>query len=170
MPNYEEDAQYVKIISHIMDNNDFRQLDNIQHHNDTRLNHSLKVSYYSYKIAKALRLDYKDVARAGLLHDFYLGQVNEQQSIKDRFLLFTTKHPNEALVNSLKYFELSDKEKDIIRTHMFPVDIKIPKYAESWLVSLVDKFVSTKEFSYKVSHRLSWVNNLYILIVLKFMR
>ena len=34
--------------------------------------HLIKVSYKSYKIAKKLDLDYVSVARAGLLHDFYL--------------------------------------------------------------------------------------------------
>ena len=55
MPNYERDEQYVRIISDIMQNDNFSQMNEIQHHSDTRLNHSLKVSYYSYKIAKAFR-------------------------------------------------------------------------------------------------------------------
>ncbi len=170
MPNYKNDMQYVRIINPIMTNEDFNKMKDIQHHSDTRLNHSLKVSYYSYKIAKTLRLDYEDVARGGLLHDFYLEQVNDQKSLKDKFLLYTTKHPNDALDNASKYFEISEKEKDIIRTHMFPVDIKIPKYAESWIVSIVDKGVSLKEFYQKFSQQLIFATNLYVLMILKFMR
>lgn len=170
MANYEKDEQYIRIVKHILNDKEFSQMKDVPHHNSTRLNHSLKVSYYSYKIAKMLRLDYEDVARGGLLHDFYLGQVNDQKTFKDKFLLYTTKHPNEALDNSTKYFDLTDKEKDIIVSHMFPVDVKVPKYAESWIVSLVDKVVSTKEFGYKFSHRLSWVTNLYLLIVFRFMK
>ena len=170
MPNYEKDEQYTKIINQIMQQDDFSKMKYIQHHNDTRLNHSLKVSYYSYKIAKALRLDYEDVARGGLLHDFYLGQVNEQETIKDKILLYTTKHPNEALNNATKYFDISAKERDIIRTHMFPIDIKVPRYAESWIVSLVDKGVSIKEFYHKFSTKLSWTANLYLLMLLNFIK
>lgn len=170
MPNYEKDKQYVKIIENIMQNDDFSKMKDIQHHNDTRLNHSLKVSYYSYKIAKALRLDYEDVARGGLLHDFYLGQVNEQKTLKDKLLLYTTKHPNEALDNASRVFDITEKEMDIIRTHMFPVDIKVPRYAESWIVSIVDKGVSLKEFYQKFSQKLSWTTNLYILMILNFIR
>ncbi len=170
MPNYERDEQYVRIISDIMQNDNFSQMNEIQHHSDTRLNHSLKVSYYSYKIAKALRLDYEDVARGGLLHDFYLGQVSEQKTLKDKFLLYTTKHPDEALINASEYFEISEKERDIIRSHMFPVDIKVPKYAESWIVSIVDKGVSAKEFYHKFSEKISWATNVYLLMILNFIR
>lgn len=170
MPNYELDDEYMSIINKILSNEEFRKLKDIQHHDQTRLNHCLKVSYYSYKAAKKMGLHYTEVARAGLLHDFYLGQVNSQKKIKDKFLLFTSKHPKEAVENSLQYFELTDKEIDIIRTHMFPVDVKIPKYAESWLVSIVDKFISFNEFGYKFSSRLSWMLNLYIIAFLYRMR
>lgn len=170
MPNYENDKQYMSIVRHILDNEEFSELKNIKHHEQNRLDHCLKVSYYAYKTAKRMGLSYEEVARAGLLHDFYLGQVSEQKNIKEQLLLFTTKHPEEAVKNSLKYFDLTDKEIDIIRTHMFPVDVKIPKYAESWLVSFVDKVVSAKEFGYKFSNKLSWITNIYVLIILKFMK
>lgn len=170
MPNYEIDKEYMSIINQILSNEEFGQLKDIQHHNQTRLKHCLKVSYYSYKVAKRMGLHYDEVARAGLLHDFYLGQVNEQKKIKDKFLLFTSKHPKQAVENSLQYFDLTEKEIDIIRTHMFPVDIKVPKYAESWIVSIVDKLVSFKEFKYKFSNKLSWMINLYIVVVLNYMR
>lgn len=167
MPNFENDIEYLDIINHIMENDDFSQIKDIKHHGSNRLEHSLKVSYYSYKIAKKLKLDYEDVARAGLLHDFYLGQVNEQEKVKDKVLLFTTKHPNEALDNSSRYFDLSDKEQDIIASHMFPIDVKIPKYAESWIVSIVDKFVSTKEFGHKFYCRYSWVFNFIFVLLFR---
>ena len=170
MPNYEGDQQYIRIINPIMRDDDFSQMKDIQHHDDTRLNHSLKVSYYSYKIAKALKLDYEDVARGGLLHDFYLDQIREQKTIKDKVLLYTSKHPNDALDNAKKHFDITEKEQDIIRTHMFPVDVKVPKYAESWIVSIVDKGVSIKEFSHKFHQQLSWTTNLYFLLILNFIR
>ena len=55
--------------------------------------------------------------------------------------------PVDVIENSAKYFSLNEKEKDIIITHMFPtLPHKVPKYLESWLVSLVDKAVATYEF------------------------
>lgn len=170
MPNYELDNIYMNIVDEIINNEQFMKLDTIRHHNSTRLNHSIKVSYYSYVLARKLKLNYVEVARAGLLHDFYLGQVKEEKGIKNKVKLFTFQHPEEAVINSEKYFEISEMERDIIRTHMFPIDIKIPRYAESWLVSIVDKYVSAKEFGYKFSTKLSWMTNVYIIMLFRGLR
>ena len=166
MTKYTKDSEFLFIINNILENNEFQKINNIKHHNTTRLKHSLKVSYYSYKIAKSLRLDYKDVARGGLLHDFYINEIRNCEKIKDKILLFSTKHPNEALINASTNFELTEKEANIIESHMFPVDYRIPKYAESWIVSLVDKVLSFGEFSKRFSYKLGYLFNLYLLFIL----
>ena len=166
MTKYKDDKEYLFIIDNIMENEEFKKMDNIKHHNTTRMNHSLKVSYYSYKIAKSLKLDYKDVARGGLLHDFYTDKISDCDKIKDKVLLFTTKHPNDAVVNAEAYFNLSEKEVNIIKSHMFPIDYKIPKYAESWIVSIVDKILSVGEVSKKFGYKLTYIFNLYLLFLL----
>ena len=170
MVRYKKDNEYLFIIDNIMSNEEFKKIDNIKHHNTTRLNHSLKVSYYSYLIAKCLRLDYKEVARGGLLHDFYTDEICECHKIKDKIKLFSIKHPKDAVSNASTYFELTEKEIDIIQSHMFPVDYKIPKYAESWIVSVVDKVLSFGEFSSKFSHKLGYLSNLYLLFVLNIIK
>jgi len=170
MVNYKRDEEYLFLINNIMENKEFQKMGNIKHHNTTRLNHSLKVSYYSYKIAKALRLSYEDVARGGLLHDFYTDQISQCSKIKDKILLFSTKHPNDAVYNSLNHFDLTEKEINIIKSHMFPVDYKLPKFAESWIVSLVDKVLSFSEFSKKFSYKLSYLFNLYLLFIINVVR
>jgi uncharacterized protein len=170
MPNYEDDIEYMNLVFDILKNEDVQKMSDIQHHRDTRLNHSIKVSYHAYKIARHLKLDYKAVARAGLLHDFYFEQVNDQDKLKDKVYLLLDKHPQDAVKNSLKYFDLNDMEKDIIRSHMFPFDIKIPKYSESWVVSMVDKAVSVKETYYRFNHEFGILTNLYLIVMLKIMK
>lgn len=165
MTNYKNDEEYLLIINNIMKNEEFQKMNNIKHHNTTRMNHLLKVSYCSYKIAKTLKLDYKDVARAGLLHDFYTEEISECSTIKDKVLLFSVKHPEEAVKNASNYFELSEKEINIIKSHMFPIDYKVPKYAESWIVSIVDKVLSVSEVSKKFSYKLTYAFNLYLLFI-----
>ena len=166
-----QDEEYHTIVSSILSKNEFsKEMRQIKHHVSNRLNHLLKVSYYSYRIAKYLRLDYEQVARAGLLHDFYLDSVYNQETFREKVLLYTMKHPQAAVKNAKKYFELSEKEEDIIRTHMFPLDVKIPKYAESWIVNLVDKGISTVEFGHKFEHSFHRMANLYIILLLHFLR
>lgn len=170
MNKYNRDQEYLFIINSIMENEKFKKIENIKHHNTTRLKHSIKVSYYSYRIAKCLKLDYQEVARGGLLHDFYTEQISECNKFKDKIKLFSTKHPKDAVENSLKYFNLTEKEINIIETHMFPVDYRIPKYAESWIVSIVDKVLSIGEFSIKFGYKLSYLANLYLLFILNIMK
>ena len=81
----EFDREYRQIVYHILVNEEFHKIKSIEHHGVTRYDHSLKVSYYSYKIAKFLHLDYEETARGGLLHDFFLS--NEKRSSKERFKL-----------------------------------------------------------------------------------
>lgn len=164
------DNEYLSIVQDILDHEEYKKLNDIKHHNTTRLNHCLKVSYYSYKIAKKLKLKYIEVARAGLLHDFFSDRTAYHKKISEKFKLYTSGHPKMAVINSKKYFDINKLEENIIRSHMFPVDIKLPKYKESWLVSTVDKALGTVEFSKKATTKLSYVFNLYLLIILNMLK
>ena len=141
-----QDIEYLKIVQNILDNKEFNKLKTIEHHGITRFDHSLKVSYYSYKIAKMMHLDYKETARGGLLHDFFLSP--EVRSKKEKFFSTFT-HPSHAVETAKKEFELSRKEEDMIKSHMFPINISIPKYLESWIITSVDKIVAVNELSLK---------------------
>ena len=160
----DKDKEYSYLIRDIINNNKIKELSNISHHGETRLDHSLKVSYYSYKISKVLRLDYRETARAGLLHDFYMDRTKDYNNVKDKVKLYTIGHPKNAVENANELFYLSEKEKDIIRTHMFPFDFKIPKYLESWVVNIVDTCISTFEFTKKFSYQLNTALNLWLLL------
>ena len=76
-----KDKKYNNIVKDIIRNTEIKKMSDIEHHGISRLEHSVKVSYKSYKIAKKLHLDYTSVARGGLLHDFYL-DGNERKQIK----------------------------------------------------------------------------------------
>lgn len=163
MQNIENNTEYLNLVNHILNNEEFKKIKNIEHHGVTRYDHSLRVSYYSYKISKFLKLDYKQVATGGLLHDFFLS--DEDRNKKDRFLS-TFNHPKKAVLKASEEFNITEKEKDIIRTHMFPINLSIPKYAESWIVSTVDKVVGTYEFSRKFGYKLVYATNLFMIFIL----
>ena len=139
------DKKFDNIIRDVMNDIDFKEIDTCVHHGISRLEHSLRVSYYSYKVTKVLGLDYKETAIAGLLHDFFL---SKNLNVSDKFTSMF-EHPKKALENAESHFYLSDMQKDIIVSHMFPlIPNKPPKFLESWVVSLVDKFVATYEFGF----------------------
>lgn len=167
MSSHKKDLQYMSIVNNILDNDEFLKIRQIEHHGISRYDHSLKVSYYSYKIAKALHLDYEQTAVGGLLHDFFLSPEDRTQ--KDRLVSVFT-HPKQAVDMAKSQFDLTTKEIDMIRSHMFPINLSVPKYAESWIVSMVDKCVATNEFAIKFRFRLKYAYNLFLLFAISFIK
>ena len=139
---FRKDKEYKKIVKDILRNVEFKKISNIEHHCISRMEHSVKISYYSYRIAKKLGMDYVSVARGGLLHDFFLD--GDERNYKRRFL-DTFTHPKKALNTSIEHFNINSIEKNIIVSHMFPFYISFPKYKESLLVNLVDKVIGSLE-------------------------
>ncbi len=135
-----ENKEYLQIVEKLLENRKFSKLKNeTHHHNSNRFNHSVEVSYKTYKICKKLRLDYESATKAALLHDFFFDK--EFDNKRERLI----KHPKIALENAKKITNLSKKEQNIIASHMYPIGGTIPKYIESVIVDAVDDYVSLKE-------------------------
>ena len=162
----EDNTEYIQIVEKLLSNRKFNKLkEETHHHNSNRFNHSLDVSYKTYKICKKLGLDYESAARAALLHDFFFD--DEFNNKRERML----KHPYIALANAEKITKLSSKEKNIIASHMYPVGGKVPRYAESIIVDLVDDYVSVKEkFGGDLKSFKAAFNFLFILFISVFMK
>lgn len=106
--------------------------------------HSVNVAYESVKLAKkwCKTADMRALVRGALLHDYYLydWHISEKSHKWHGF-----KHAKTALENASRDFELNDIERDIIRKHMFPLNLRIPKYKETWIVCLADKICAVKD-------------------------
>lgn len=107
----------------------------------TRYDHCLCVAYFSFTLCRWLRLDYRAAARGGMLHDLYLAEW--EGSDRGALARWRT-HPRAALQNARRY-GLSPKEEDIILKHMFPLTPALPRYRESYVVSLADKLAAVLE-------------------------
>lgn len=116
----------------------------IQHAKVTTLEHSISVAYYSYWMCRRLHVDAdcRSIIRGALLHDFFLYDWHVGNGQKG---LHGFTHPKTALANAEVYFPLNDLERDIIVKHMWPLTVIPPKYKESLIVSLSDKFCSVIE-------------------------
>lgn len=134
--------KFNSLVEDITNNEKFDKLNKELHHGISRYEHSMRVATWTYKICNLLNMkELENTTRAALLHDFYVdSDLNSDHSYQK-----LGEHPNVALENSLEYFDLDDLQQDIIKSHMFPCTVSLPKYKESWLVSLVDKTVSAYE-------------------------
>lgn len=160
-----KDREFMKEIENYFTDEQVQSLKNVPHHDSNRLNHSLKVAYHSYKICKKHNLNYESVAKAGLLHDFYFNRIEECSKFGDKVKVFAKEHPEDALENASSKFYLTPMEKNIILSHMWPASTHIPKYKEAFVVSLVDKYYSIKEFGLKLNYKLSFMIGLYFLFI-----
>lgn len=138
-------AEFEAAIKEVVENEEVKKMTAFNHHSHTNcFKHSLHVAFYNYKICRFFGLDAKAAARAGMLHDLFLYDWHERK-VRINNTLHGFSHPYTALHNANKNFELNDKEKDIIEKHMFPLTPRFPKYKETVIIILTDKFCSVCE-------------------------
>jgi uncharacterized protein len=141
--NFKYEGEYGVCVKDLIQNEIVRSMEEyIQHSNVTCLKHSMYVSYYSYLVCRFLRFDYWSAARGGLLHDLFL---YDWHIIKPANGLHGFVHPRIALENARKHFLLNRIEKDIIEKHMWPLTFKFPRYKETFVVLIVDKYCAFME-------------------------
>ncbi|MDD4546469.1 MAG: phosphohydrolase [Oscillospiraceae bacterium] len=136
---------YLKTIKPLMEYEPILKMDSYKQHGRTScLRHSLAVSYYSFVVCTKLhiRFDTAALIRGGMLHDFFLYDWhNHDQAHRWHGFI----HPKVALKNAQEHFDLSERERDIISKHMWPLTPWFPCFRESLIVCLVDKVCSVAE-------------------------
>lgn len=138
--------EFNDIIKDIIENSSVIALkEHVQHMETSRYDHCYNVAYYTYLICKKLGLDYISGARGAMLHDFYFYDWRNK-GVEGQKKFHAYRHPRIALNNAKENFELNDIEKDIILKHMWPLTARIPRFSESYIVTLADKYCATKEF------------------------
>ncbi|MBQ2937697.1 MAG: HD family phosphohydrolase [Clostridia bacterium] len=147
-----ENTEFIDIIKDLLENDTVKQMNNYRQHYETScFNHCLIASYYCYKYCKKLNLDYISCSRAAMLHDLFLYDWRKRENDRKGLHAFT--HPKTAYENASKLFTLNDKEADIILKHMWPVTISLPKYKESYILTLVDKYCALNESYQEIYNR-----------------
>lgn len=115
-----------------------------QHGNVSCYEHSLAVAMLSIRLAGFLRIriDLRSLIRGALLHDYFLYDWHEADK-SHRFHGFI--HARRALKNAERDFALTAIERDIILKHMFPLNPRLPRYRESFIVIVADRLCAFRE-------------------------
>lgn len=136
-------SEYYDCVRDLLDNAQVRLLDSFPHHIcTTRFQHSLNVSYYNFLLCKKFHLNARSAARAGLLHDFFFYDRKTHEKIRNRHC---AEHANIALYNASTAFPITQLEGDMIVNHMWPLTAGLPHFAETYIITLVDKFCAAAE-------------------------
>lgn len=148
LDNYRTSCRKIKKAApDILNSKNFhRTKQHIQHGNVTVNDHVRDVARYSLAISEKLhiRCNRKELIRGALLHDYFLYDwhvPDEENSHK----LHGFYHPGKALKNASREYNLTEREKDIIKKHMWPLTVVPPKYKEAWIVTAADKWCSLLE-------------------------
>ncbi len=128
-------------IADLLDSPLVQSMNQLEQHskNATLLDHLVYTSYISYILCKRLGLNEIAAARGALLHDFRTKDIKS-------FIYSIFTHSELAMKEANTHFNLTELEQDIIKKHMWPATpFLFPKYKESFLVCMVDKYCATME-------------------------
>lgn len=122
----------------------------MQHGEITTYSHCVHVAILGCKIAGLLHIDdeacINDIIIGGLLHDYFLYDWHEGRLRKEGIHCFS--HPKTALINATADFDLTNKQKNIIRSHMFPATLlHPPKSIEAAIICISDKICAITEYA-----------------------
>ncbi len=166
--------EFDSLVSDILENEYFLTTKKDLHHGTSKYEHSLRVAKLSYKLGKIFKADLKVASRAGLLHDFFFGTRKEKP--ENSYL----RHPITASCNAKRYFNVTNKEAEAIKTHMFhqvllkklfpfinrqeKASIKEfkPKSKEGWIICFSDLLISIIELE---RFQFSYVANVALLLI-----
>lgn len=120
--------------------------EHIQHGNMTVNSHCMNVARYSLALSEKLHIPCQrdELIRGALLHDYFLYDWHSKEHVQ-LYRLHGFFHPGVALKNASKEYNLTPREQDIIKKHMWPLTVVPPMCREAWIVSAADKWCSLLE-------------------------
>ena len=137
-------AAFLQCVGPLLESPQVKSMKQWRHHRSvTCYEHSVFVSYVSFRLARYLGWDYRAAARAGLLHDLYLYDPADRSAHPG---LQCLDHPEFALHNAEALCpDLSDRERNAIVSHMFPLSVHLPRCREALVVNLADNLCAALE-------------------------
>lgn len=136
---------YFDCVSDLLSDKNILRLRDFAHHKGTtRFQHCLNVSYYNFRLCKFFHLNARAGARAGLFHDLFFYNRKEHSPVEGEGW-HGVGHPKIALYNASELFSISQLEGDMIVNHMWPLSLRLPRYRETYVITLVDKFCACAE-------------------------
>ncbi len=139
----------------------FEDCKNLVHHgiDNSVYDHSVATARMAYRMACALGASDEEiisVTRAALLHDFFGYDWRDEwfkrflrryRGIRRLTHMHAFVHGPLAAKRASRYFALTDKQRDAIAAHMFPLSPILPRSREAWIVTTADKVVAAKEMT-----------------------
>lgn len=137
--------KYIEYTGDLLKDDLVKSMNTYRHHRAITTHfHSLYVSYTVLKAAEKMKLENaREITRAALLHDFYLYEWYTEKHEENHIFY----HPKESVKNIEKHFgKLSEMQKNMILSHMFPLTREMPKSKGALLLTLADKHCANEDY------------------------
>ena len=138
-------ALFREICSEVCGGERYLSMKNFVAHSDVSVyEHSIKVAEkcYVYAVSHGIKCDLRSLVRGALLHDYFLYDWHKNKP----FTFHGFKHAKIALKNAERDYDLNPREKNVIKSHMFPLTpFSFPKCKEAWIVTFTDKRCALSE-------------------------
>ncbi len=134
----------------ILRSRNFNLMKEFIQHGDVTVNaHVLRVARCSIALSEYLHISCsrRELIRGALLHDYFLYDWHIPDA-ENPHRLHGFYHPGLALQNAAKEYPLTNREKNIIKRHMWPLTMIPPACREAWIVTAADKWCSLLETLY----------------------
>ncbi len=145
-----EERQIREMASDILESRNFNRMKEYVQHGDVTVNaHVLSVARCSIALSEYLhiRCSRRELIRGALLHDYFLYDWHVPDK-ENPHKLHGFYHPGTALRNASREYRLTEREREIIRRHMWPLTVVPPTCREAWIVTAADKWCSLLETLY----------------------
>lgn len=144
--------QYLASVGDLLQTQQVQSLEQYeQHFVINRLQHITSVSYLSFLACRKFGFDARLAARSGILHDLFYYDWREKDESHRLHGLY---HPGFSLKNARELLGPLDKRTaNAIFRHMWPLTPIPPRYAESMMVSLSDKYCAWQEILISFSRK-----------------
>jgi len=131
----------------ILHSRNFNRMKEYIQHGDMTVNaHVMNVARISVAFTDKLHIpcNRRELIRGALLHDYFLydWHIPDKEHPHRLHGFF---HPAAALRNASREYNLTEREKNIIQRHMWPLTVVPPRYREAWIVTTADKWCSLLE-------------------------
>ncbi len=140
---YYDHVEFYEIVNSIVSHPEYEKRKEYPHHIDeSAYEHMMRVAYDCFKIGKRRKMDYKSLTIAAILHDFYEKPWQYNTEHLPLFKRHAFSHAQNAIDNAKRVYGkevVTKKVESIMKTHMFPLNIKPPTSREGWLLTFIDK-------------------------------
>ena len=133
-----------KVFRDITESKEYQRTKGLRQHGSvTVFEHSVYVASTSLKLSKKfhIKVDEDTMIKCALLHDYFLYDWHDADHPK----MHAFHHASIAAENAERDFGLTKKEYKAIRSHMFPLNLRIPTSREALILTIADKYCAATE-------------------------